>query len=255
MEAPDATVRQGPKGHETEGPPGGPSSHPARAGAGAVLGGGLVLLGLRRRSLGGAALALAGSWLLYRGARGRPIVPDALLDPGREAGRVGAPREAPEVERSITIGADAQELRRAWLEPSSLPRVMAPFAEVRVEEDGRAHWTVRPGLGRELSWTTRIVEDLPGERLRWVSLEGADLPNEGSLRFRPAPAGRGTVVTLHLRFDPPGGALGGAAAKGLGFVSDTLAGKVLRRFKSLVETGEIPTLARNPAAYHGTHRK
>lgn len=252
MEAPDATVRQGQK---TEGSPSGPSSPSARAGAGAVLGGGLVLLGLRRRSLGGAALALAGSWLLYRGARSRPIVPDAVLDLGREAGRVGAPRAAPEVERSITIGADARELRRAWLEPSTLPRVMAPFAEVRVEGDGRAHWTVRPGLGRELSWTTRVVEDLPGERLRWVALEGAELPNEGSLRFRPAPAGRGTVVTLHWRFDPPGGALGGAAAKGLGFVSDTLAGKVLRRFKSLVETGEIPTLAHNPAAYHGTHRK
>ena len=65
----------------------------------------------------------------------------------------------------------------------------------------------------------------------------------------PAPADRGSVATLHFRFDPPGGLLGEATAKllagkGLGLAADG----VLRRFKSLVETGEIPTTERQPAA-------
>lgn len=42
--------------------------------------------------------------------------------------------------------------------------------------------------------------------------------------------------------------LGKTAAKVVGVVPDVLAEKALRRFKRLVETGEIPTFARHPAA-------
>ena len=38
--------------------------------------------------------------------------------------------------------------------------------------------------------------------------DGASLPSEGEVQFRPAPGDRGTEVTLRIRFDPPGGALG-----------------------------------------------
>jgi hypothetical protein len=58
------------------------------------------------------------------------------------------------------------------------------------------------------------------------------------VRFRPAPQGRGTEVLLRL--DAPAGGT-------LGFVPSAVAGKALRNFKSLVETGEIPTLKRNPS--------
>ena len=56
-------------------------------------------------------------------------------------------------------------------------------------------------------------------------------------------------ATLRLRLDPPGGALGDAAVRLLGTTPIDLAvDGVLRRFKSLVETGEIPTTERQPAA-------
>jgi len=71
------------------------------------------------------------------------------------------------------------------------------------------------------------------------------------LRWRSAPGDRGTSVPLRVRFDPLGGALGDAAAKVAGVVPSMLADKALRRFKSLVETGEIPTIARQPAARRG----
>ena len=57
------------------------------------------------------------------------------------------------------------------------------------------------------------------------------------------------MATLRFRFDPPGGARGTAAVKLLGTTPlDLAADGVLRRFKSLVETGEIPTTERQPAA-------
>lgn len=98
-----------------------------------------------------------------------------------------------------------------------------------------------------MRWEAHVVEDREGELIRWESLEGADIPNEGSVRFRPAPGNRGTEVKLTFRFDPPGGPLGSALARMLDEVPDMLVFKALRRFKSLAETGEIPTTQRDPS--------
>ena len=83
---------------------------------------------------------------------------------------------------------------------------------------------------------------------RWQSVEGASLPSEGEVHFRPAPGDRGTEVTLRIRFNPPGGALGLAAAKVLGFVPRLFAERAIHYFRALAETGEIPTTDRQPAA-------
>ena len=54
------------------------------------------------------------------------------------------------------------------------------------------------------------------------------------------------------RFGPAGGALGAAAGKLLGGLPGKLLGvTALHRFKSLAETGEVPTLERQPAARGG----
>jgi hypothetical protein len=45
--------------------------------------------------------------------------------------------------------------------------------------------------------------------------------------------------------------LGEVASKLLNVVSGMLTGKALRRFKSLAETGEIPTTEHNPSARRG----
>ncbi len=165
-------------------------------------------------------------------------------------GRVaGAPGDAPEAERSITIGKAAQELYERWRHPGTLAQVMAPFAAVRAAEGGTMQWQVAGPLGHSLDWETETAGDQPGVATGWRSLPGARVPSEGSIRFRPATGGRGTVATLRVRFDPPGGLIGDAAAKLLGgLVPATIADTALRRFKSLVETGEIPTTEGQPAA-------
>jgi uncharacterized membrane protein len=166
-----------------------------------------------------------------------------------EAPQIEAPpTDAPEVERSITIGKSAAELYRFWRHPKNLRRIMEHFAEVSRMGEDRQHWRVSVPLGQSLEWDARIVEEYPDEFLHWMSLPGSQLPNEGSLRLSPAPGGRGTEVKLYFRFDPPGGILGDAAVKLLGFAPRMVAEKALRRFKSLMETGEIPTTEHQPAA-------
>ena len=199
--------------------------------------------GSANAALIGTFAALVGSWFLYRELKRRRTVQNS--SPSRNEG-VQKP-DTPEVERSLTVGRSAEELYNLWLEPETLPKIMNHVAEVRSEE-GRHHWRLQLPLGQSLEWDTHIVEERRGELVRWSSLAGAALPNEGSVRFHPAPGEWGTVVTLKLEFRPPGGTLGSAAAKQFEAVPKNLVSKALRRFKSLAETGELPTLAFNPSA-------
>ena len=217
----------------------------------AVLGGTLLVRSLQQRSLAGVALGIAGGGLLQRAISARSAQSGSSGAIGAGATRqlgAGAPPDAAEVERWVTIGASADEVYRAWREPANLPRVMAHFAEVTPTDPDHAHWVVRAPLGRTLEWDSRIAEDRPGELVRWESLPGAGMPNEGSVRFRPAQGGRGTEAALRFHFDPPAGVLGDAAMRLSDMVPNALAGTALRRFKSLVEAGEIPSLERNPSA-------
>ncbi|WP_306052421.1 SRPBCC family protein [Natronococcus wangiae] len=219
--------------------------------ASAALGGALLVRGLRRRSLGGAASAAVGAGLLYRGVNGRSRLYRALgvdTADGRAELDADATTGKPSAKRSITVGEPAEELDEFWRDPGQLSRILGDFASVSsIDEDGH-RWHVRGPLDRRVEWQTQIVEDRPGELLRWESLDGAVVPHEVTIRFEPAPGDRGTEVSLEIRYDPPGGSLGDAAMERLGVVPETVAGETLRRFKSLVETGEIPTLEKNPSA-------
>lgn len=220
-----------------------------------------MVLGLGRRSLGGSAIALVGGWLSYRAVRGqthrfRASESDAATGgERRDAGAVAGDRQDPEssadqptVAKSVTIGTPADELAELLRDPETLDRIVGRFAEVSSAGDDRQRWTARGPLDRSLSWETRVVAADSGERLRWESVDGRAPFDEWSASFRPAPGDRGTEVTFRVHLDPPGGRLGDAATERLGVVPESLVGAALDRFKSLAETGEIPTLERNPSA-------
>lgn len=216
----------------------------------ALLGGLLLAVGVRKRSLLGTAMAVAGGWLLYRGVRGlgrRSESGGAGAMSGWDRLDLGETAEETEVERTITVEKPADELYQFWREPAELTRIVGHFAEVGPAGEDRLHWTIAGPLGQKMEWETEIVEDRPGEFLQWESVEDSGLLDGWSVRFRSAPNDRGTEVTLHLRFDPPGGQYGRKAMELLDVVPSTVASKALRRFKSLAETGEIPTLERNPS--------
>ncbi len=219
----------------------------------ALVGGSLVLLGLTRRSTGGAVAALAGGGMIYRAATGHCHLYEAV---GVNTAVQGSGRDATHASQvklssTVTIGKSAEEIDRLWRQPDTLPRIMAHLAEVTPASEGRWHWKVVGPLGITLEWDTHVVEDRQGQSQRWESEEGADLPNEGSIRYRSAPADRGTEVTLQFRFQPPGGMLGAAAARQLRIIPRLVAETSLRYLKSLAETGEIPTTEHQPAARPG----
>lgn len=63
--------------------------------------------------------------------------------------------------------------------------------------------------------------------------------NSGSVRFKPAPGGRGTELVVELRYEPPAGQLGVTLAKLFGEEPATQLSDDLRRFKQVIETGDV----------------
>jgi uncharacterized membrane protein len=157
--------------------------------------------------------------------------------------------EPMEVAQALTIGKTPDELSRILHDPDTLPLIMEHFADVTSRGNGHTHWIVR-GMRSTLEWDARIVEHRPGESIRWVSVPGSPVHVEVSMRFRPAPDGWGTEVYMRLSFDPPSRVLR-SITRALGILPNALATKALHRFKSLVETGEIPTIRYQPAARNG----
>lgn len=152
------------------------------------------------------------------------------------------------VERSITIGKSPDELYRIWRQPETLTRIMSHFADARATGETTSHWKINQPIGKTIEWDAQITEERPGEFVGWQSGAGADLENVGSIRFRPAQGNRGTEATLQFRFAPFGGRIGLPLAEAFDPIHKKVVGQALRKFKALAETGEIPTLERNPSA-------
>jgi uncharacterized membrane protein len=64
------------------------------------------------------------------------------------------------------------------------------------------------------------------------------------VNFRETP--RGTEVRVHLQYNPPAGKVGAAVAWLFGEEPSVQIREDLRRFKQLMETGEIPTIHGQP---------
>jgi len=150
------------------------------------------------------------------------------------------------VGRTVSINRPRQELYQFWREFRNLPLFMENIESVVMLDDGRSHWTVRGPAGSDLEWDSEITEDVPGELIAWRSIDGGSVEHSGRVEFRDSSNGRGTVVTVTVAYDPPGGALGKAFAKVFRREPKIQARQELRRFKQLMETGEIPTSAITP---------
>jgi uncharacterized membrane protein len=143
--------------------------------------------------------------------------------------------------RSVTINRPRDELYQFWRKFENLPRFMHNIRSVAVLDNGRSHWVIEAPAGKTVEWDSEITADEPGSLIAWRSLYGASVRNSGEVAFRDSPDGRGTVVTVTLTYDPPGGTLGQLIAKLFQKEPKVQARQDLRRFKQLMETGEIAT--------------
>jgi uncharacterized membrane protein len=195
--------------------------------------------------------SILGAGLIYRALTGNCVLYQVL---GVSTSDSTKPQTAvtgghgTRVDHAITVNKPARDVYRFWRDLENLPRFMTHLLDVDTTTDGRSHWIAKGPLGMKFEWDAEIVTDTPNRVIAWRSLDGADVDTAGSVHFTELPHGRGTEVRVELKYDPPAGKLGTAIAKLIGMSPEAQIRADMRRFKQILETGEIPT---NDGQPHG----
>lgn len=166
--------------------------------------------------------------------------------PGRTARQLRHGRFAV-VGRTVTINKPRDELYRYWRDFANLPRFMENVRDVLVQGD-LTRWTIAGPMGGDVTVETRIVDDREGELIAWRSSDDSSIETNGKVTFRDAPAGRGTEVEAIVAYVPPAGELGRWVAKLFQAEPSMQGRRELKRFKMLMETGEIATSSNRKTA-------
>lgn len=143
--------------------------------------------------------------------------------------------------RAAMINRPRQHLYEFWRDFRNLPTFTENVREVEILGNRRSQWTVEGPAGVGIDLVTEITEDIPGERIAWRSTEDSEVDHEGWIEFRDNAFGRGTEVRIFISYDPPAGSLGKVVAKVMQREPRIQARRELRRFKQLMETGEVST--------------
>ena len=144
-----------------------------------------------------------------------------------------------ELTAAVTVRKSQQDVYDFWRRFDRLASFMAHVESVEVLDEKRSRWRATAPFGKAVEWNATITDDVPGERIAWRSDEDADVRNEGSVRFFSAPGDQGTEIAVAIRYDIPGGALGSLVARYFGEEPHQHLDDDLRRFKQIIETGEI----------------
>ena len=195
-----------------------------------------TLLGAIGMGLAVGAVTLAAARLL------RSSTPPPDSAPGRTARRGPWFGDYTVSGRSVTINRSRKDLFAFWRDFQNLPSFMENIKKVELKDKKTSVWTIAAPLGREVHVETKIVEERDGELIAWRSVPGSDIDTEGRITFSDAP-GRGTIVTAIVAYKPPMGELGRLIAKLFQREPEIQGRRELKRFKMLMETGEIATSA------------
>lgn len=149
------------------------------------------------------------------------------------------------VGRSVLINRPRSELFAYWRDFTNLPSFMEAVEKIQMTGEKRSIWTIRAPAGQTVELETEVTDVVDGESIAWRSVEGSQIKTEGRVTFTDAPADRGTVVSADIGYEPPAGDLGRVVAKLFAAEPNIQARHELKRFKMLMETGEIAT-----GAYH-----
>jgi uncharacterized membrane protein len=202
-------------------------------------------LGKQRKSKPlGLGLAALGTSLVLRGASGYCPVNQLV---GRDLAEQAPPKTI-KIVHTFTINRPVEEVYGFWRHLENLPRFMQHLASVKQFDERRSHWKapIPGGLG-SVEWESEIVNDEPNLLLAWQSRPGSQVDNAGEVRFLTAPGDKGTEVQAVIHYRAPAGTLGHGVAKLLNPALSEMVRSDLRRFKQLMEAGEITTIEGQPS--------
>jgi len=203
----------------------------------AVLGKAAASPHTNKRRIAAAAAAVTGVTVLdFKASQTFTEIADAIEDD-----------DSIHVAKSLIINKPPDEIYRFWRDFKNLPRVMEHLQSVEITDSKRSRWVAKGPVGKTIQWEAEITEERPNEMIAWRSIEGSTVEHAGSVKFEPAPGGRGTLVRVELSYRPPAGRVGATVAKLLGEEPQLQLEEDLRRLKQIMEAGEIITTEGQPA--------
>lgn len=140
---------------------------------------------------------------------------------------------------ATTVARPKEEVYDLWRAFDRFSTFMTHLDSVTTTDATHSHWVATAPFGKTVEWDAEMTEDEPGSRIAWHSLEGSQITNEGEVWFVDAPGDRGTEVRARIRYDIPAGPLGAAVAKYFGEEPHQQLDDDMRRFKQVMETGEV----------------
>ncbi len=197
----------------------------------------LGLAGTRRSWPGRIPWMIIGGLCLYQSATGINLA-NRLMGIRESTGQT---ENGFVVERVMTINRQAADVYSFWRRFENFPTFMRHLVDVQELGDDRSHWIANGPLGTRIEWTAQVTEDIPEKRIAWRSLPGAQIENEGVVNFTTSPGNRGTEVKVRIVYRPPAGSAGIMLSKLFGAQPNMVVLEDLRRFKQIMEAGEIPT--------------
>jgi uncharacterized membrane protein len=195
----------------------------------------LAVYGLMRRSSVGMALAAAGGLVAVKTS--------SATFPAKEYS----------TKINFLANTSPEQAYRLWRNLENLPRFMSHIKSIRVLDNQRSEWIARGPMDSDVKWVAEIIEDRASERISWHSLPNSDVTNEGSVEFSPGPTNRGTMITAQVKYKLLSGTAGRTLLSILGKDPQFMLREELRRFKALIEAGEVPTTAGQPHGPRGLH--
>jgi uncharacterized membrane protein len=204
-------------------------------------GGALIVTGLQRRSWSGLCLAAMGLPIFYRGMTGRwPEPLSSLIVPNDTREALGGDRGI-HVREAIRLERPIEEVYAYWRRLENLPRVMSHLESVEERPDGKSHWVACGPGGVRVEWNADIINEVPNQVIGWKSDADSDIQTAGSVNFDRIRGGRGTQLTVHLQYAAPGGAAASSLAALFHQSPAQTIREDLRRFKQVMEAGEVAT--------------
>lgn len=191
--------------------------------------------------------------LLVLGVTTLDVMATELLS---EARKTPTPKLAPDLRHtpiydSITVEAPIHEVYEFWRDPTNFPSFMRHLESVQDLGNGRSRWRAKGPDGSKAEWEAELVQEVENSCIAWRSTGTSEIDNSGVVRFKAAPGGRGTIITVEMRYAPPGGKIGAAFLKLLRKEPGQEVAESLRAFKQVIETGEI--LLSDATAVPGPH--
>ncbi|HEU5406124.1 MAG TPA: SRPBCC family protein [Nitrospira sp.] len=133
------------------------------------------------------------------------------------------------IEKSIEINVPVKTAYNQWTQFEEFPRFMEGVEQVRQIDDKHLHFKASVG-GKQKEWDAVITEQIPDQRIAWMSQGGAK--NGGMVSFSQVSENK-SKLNLRLEYEPEG------AVEKTGDTIGVVTGRVegdLQRFKDFIES-------------------